>query len=513
MAIDATIAAGQPPQPLLQGLAQATGLRGQMLQQNQLTQQMGANQATSQAMQQAYDPATGKIDMNKLTGLMSQDPRAAYNLLPTQNAILENQQKQLGLDSGQFDLALKRTNYLQGQLGSLMQKPNLSGQDFINMAAEGVKSGLFPADQAVRTLQSMPQDPSQLKDWGKQLFMQQADNASRLQMMMPQNSQVGTGDATHFVSTDPITGRPTDMGQMQQSMAPGDANSLVPVYNDVTGQMDYKTKQQVSQGVQQPQQQGSTLGLPGTGSNGRYPSPQGQGQMPGGQSGFAAGPALGAAGAADVMGKGSAEGALNLQSQASGAPDRIRFMQDMTQNLEHFNSGPAAGWTAQAKALGLQLAPGMAQAAGVDPESVANKEEFTKYAAQLAMNSMKGMGSGTDSQLATTVSGNPHADLSKLGLQQILQVLTGTERATMAKNQAWQQAGVPPQNYGKWESTWNAQIDPRVFVTPEMSQAQVATMYKGLKAADQARFKSSLRTAIDAGIIPNPAVASQAQAQ
>lgn len=502
MAIDPNIAIGAAPQNPAQFIGNMVGLKGQVLQQNQLQQQMGANQATSAAMQQSYDPATGRIDTNKLTAILSQDPRAAYNLPTIQNQILEQQQKQIGVDTGQFDLALKKTNYLQGQLGSLMSKPDLSQQDFINLAAEGVKNGLFPADQAVRQLQSLPQDPSGLKQYAQQMFMQQADNAARLQMMMPQNSAVNTGGGTQFVSTNPMSGQVTLQGGLQNTLTPGEASTPTPYYNQATGQQMTVPRSQYNE-MTNPQ--GSTMGLLGTGTNGRYPQAQGApGAVPAqGAPGLAAGPSLGATAAAESLGKSNADQITKLQVNADSSPQRVMFLQNMAHDLQDFTAGPGADWTAKANALALQISPEIAKAVGVDPQAVASKEAFTKYATNLALNTAQGMGGAADS-ISSAIAGNPHAGLSTLGNQQIIQVLTGLERATQAKNLAWQTAGVPPQDYGKWATQWNKDIDPRVFAVPEMPQADVSKMYNGLKPADQKRFKSSLRTAIDAGIVQLP---------
>jgi hypothetical protein len=502
MAIDPSIVAGQAPQNPLQAIGSAVGLRGQMLQQQMMQQQMGANQATSQAMQQAYDPATGRIDTNKLAAIMSQDPKAAYNLLPTQNAILENQQKQLGIDTGQFDLALKRNNYLQGAMAPLANKANVTQQDFINVAADMVKNGLIPPDMAVKQLTGLPSDPQALQATAKQMFFQSQDAAGRLQMLMPQTGVLNNGQSNYFTSRDPMTGAVTINGQIANQMTPGEAASPVAGFDPRTNTPINMT---TAQFAAQAQGQQPGQGMPG--GNGRYPGNAPQGQAPGGMPpmGVPTGPALGAAGAAEVMGKGSAEDALNLQRQASGAPDRVRFLQDMTADLNHFESGPAADWTAKAGALVQQLAPGMAASVGIDPQSIASKESFTKFAAQLAQRSAQTLGGGTDAQLANAVAGNPHADLSKMGLQQIMQVLIGTERATQAKNLAFKQSGLPAQAYGDWEAkAWNSQVDPRVFVTPEMTQAQRAAMYDGLKPAEQQKFMDSYRTAIQAGIIQRP---------
>ena len=506
MAIDASIAAGQAAPNVLQSLMGVTQLKGAMLQQQQLNQQMGANRATSAAMQQAYDPATGRIDTNKLTAILSQDPDAAYNLPTVQGQILEQQNKQLEFDKNKFDLGVKQNNYFKNQFAPLAARGNVTPQELSRIGAGMVKDGLLSVEDVVRGMQDIPQDQAGRDAWVKQRYIQSLDNASQLEAMMPKTQVLNNGPTQQIVAIDPMTGRPTVTGTIQNGMDPNTASSPVPAYDRTTGAPVNLTREQFQQQANGGMQPGSTIGLPGTGTNGRYPGQQPQGQAPGGPAmGVQTGPSLGQTAAAETLGKGNAENILSLQDRASGAPDRIRFLQDMTSNLDHFNSGPTSGWTAQAKALFLQLAPDTAKKLGVDPQSVASKEEFTKYAAQIAMSAMKGMGSGTDSQLATAVSGNPHAELSKLGLQEMMKVITGTERATMAKNLAWQNSGISPDKYGKWEAQWNNDIDPRVFVTPEMTQEDRAKMYNGLKPADQKRFASSYKTAVDAGIIQRPA--------
>ncbi|MNN68901.1 hypothetical protein D3C81_1846440 [compost metagenome] len=85
-----------------------------------------------------------------------------------------------------------------------------------------------------------------------------------------------------------------------------------------------------------------------------------------------------------------------------------------------------------------------------------------------------------------------------------MKVLIGTERATQAKNQAWQESGEQPQNYGKWSAQWNKEVDPRVFVAPEMTQEERAKMFKGLSEKDRATFSRSYNNAVRSGIIQRP---------
>jgi hypothetical protein len=502
MAIDASIAVGQQAPNMLQSLMGATQLKGAMLQQQQLTQQMGANRAISAAYQQATDPATGQVDQNKLLGLISQDPNAAYNMPAVQSQILEQRNKQLEFDKNTYDLAVKRTQHLQNGLGSLMNKPDLSQQDIIELGSRAIKDGTATPEQTVRYLQGMPSDPSKLKEWTQQKWIQSLSDDAQLKAMLPQTQILNTGGQQQILNIDPLTGQPRVAGALQNTMDPNTASSPVAAFDQSTGAPINLTREQFANQAA-GQQPGSTLGLPGTGGNGRYPGAQPQ--QPGGPaSGVQTGPALGQAAAAETMGKGAAEGAIGLQQAAETSPQRVYFLQDMLSNLGKFESGPNADWAAKANALALQLAPGMAQKLGVDPQAVASKEEFAKFATNLAINSTAQLGGGTDSKLAAAVAGNPNASLSKLGNEQIMKVLIGTERATQAKNDAWQSSGEQPQNYGKWSAQWNKSVDPRVFVAPEMTQEERAKMYKGLSEKDKASFSRSYNNAVRSGIIQRP---------
>lgn len=500
MAIDASIAAGNPAPNILQSLMGATQLKGAMLQQQQLTQQMGANKAISSAYQQATDPTTGQVDQNKLLGLISQDPNAAYNMPAVQSQILEQRNKQMEFDKNQFDLADKRTKAIKSTMGAFLNDPGVTPESLQSSIARVVKDGLATPEQAIRYMQSMPTDPSKLQGWVRQNYIQSLTDEAQLNAIRPQTQVVNTGGQQQVLNIDPLTGQPKLAASLQNTMDPNTASSPVPAFDPRTGAPMNITRDQFAG------QAGGQQQMPGAPGSGRYPGAQQPGaQMQGAPAmGVQTGPAIGQAAAAETVAKGSGDAVLNLQNQAEGSPQRVYFLQDMMANLPKFNSGPTSDWTAKANALALQLAPGMAAKVGIDPQAVASKEEFSKFATNLAINSTSGMGAGTDSKLATAVAGNPNASLSSLGNEQIMKVLIGTERATQAKNQAWQSAGVQPQDYGKWSAQWNKDIDPRVFVTPELTQAERSKMYNGLKPADQARFLDSYRTAIDAGIIQRP---------
>lgn len=489
MAIDPSIALGGQQPNILQNLLGVQQFKGAQLQQQQVDQAMRANSAVSQAYQAATNPQTGEVDQNALIAAISQNPDAAYNLPTIQGQLLEQRNKQLEFDKNQFELAQKRTTALKNGLGSFINKPDLSQKDIIGMIATGVKDGTATPEQAVRYMQDMPSDPAKLREWATQKYLQSLGDDAQLKAMLPQTQILNTGGQQQILNIDPLTGQPRVAGNLQNTLSPEAASTPTTVFNPQTGAQEIIPRSQFVAGAQGVAPGGAPM-------SGRYP-----GQAP---QTFQAGPSLGQAAAAETLGKGSAEGALSLQQTAEGSPQRVYFLQDMMAQLPKFESGPTADWTAKANALALQLAPGVAAKMGIDPQSVASKEEFTKFATNLAINTSAGLGAGTDSKLATAVAGNPNASLSKLGNEQIMKVLIGTERATQAKNMAWQNSGEQPQNYGKWSAQWNKDVDPRVFVAPELTQAERVKMFKGLSEKDRAAFSRSYNQAVRDGIIQRP---------
>lgn len=529
MTIDTSIITGATQVNPVQALSQGLAVKGQMLQQSQLQQQIASNQAASGAYKAATDPNTGQVDYNKLTAILSQGP-AAYNLPAIQGQITDQQNKQLELQKNTYDLAVKRTQHLQNGLGILMANPNATQQDYINLGAQAVKDGTATPSQTVQYLQQMPSDPAQLQAWGKQKWLQSLDDDAQLKALLPQTQTVNTGATTQFIKTDPITGNPTLAGNLQNTMSPGDAATPTAVFDPSTNTMRDVTKQQFSGLANGVPQAGISAPSPQPSGNGRYPTQNGGQPLPAmgqgasmpfaappaspvsnqqqmaapGPVGVQTAPALGAQEAANVTAQGAATSALNLQHAADAAPQSIYQLQNMRSALGDISTGPNADWLGKAKALALQVSPGLAQSIGVDPQNVASQEEFKKFATQLAQGSASALGEGTDTKLASAVAANPNTALSSLGNQQIINVLIATQRANQAKNMAWQNSGMQPQDFNKFSSQWNEQVDPRIFVGPEMSAQERFAMRNSLSAKDKLSFDNSYNAAVQSGLIQRP---------
>lgn len=488
MPIDPNIALQASQQPnLLQTLAGATQLRGQIQQQQ-------ANQAASAAYKNATDPTTGQVDYNALTAALSQGP-AAYNLPQIQAQINEARNSQLTYDKNKLELAGKRLDYLSGGFGGLLASGNITPGSIMGIATQGIKQGLFTAEDAVNFTQDMPTDPSQLANWAKQKFVGFSQDTDRLKTILPQTQTVNNGAGNTILSIDPLTGQPRGSSTfIPNAPSPEFQQSLKQVYNPATGAMEYATQQQVAAqaGVGQPM--GAAPGqTPGGLGNGRIQPQQGAAQ---------AAPAIGAQTAAETVAKGAADNVLALQSQADAAPQAIYQLQNMKAAIKDFAPGPTADWSGQAKALALQVSPDLVKKFGlVDPQSVASQEEFKKFSTQLAQGLSATLGSGTDAKLASAVAANPNTGLSKLGNEQIIDVLIASQRGLQAKNLAFQNSGLPPQDYNKFSTDFNKQIDPRVFAAQDMDRDHMAKMLQSLSPRDQEAFKKSYNLARYNGLI------------
>lgn len=482
MAIDASIPLStNNGGNLLQTLGMATQLR-------QAIDQQAANRAVSEAYKANTDQY-GRINYDALTAALSQGP-AAYNIPQIQAQINEARTNQLNFDTKQIEQAAKRTEFVSNGFGGLLASNNITPAAIMQLASSGIRQGLFTPQDVMNVTGDMPTDPAALRDWVKQKYVGFSSDTDRLKTLLPQTQTINTGAQQVLASIDPLTGQPTGATTVfNNELSPEAASQPTQIFDPASGTMRNVTRRQFAQlaggGGSLPAVSGTQLGgAPGGLGTGRI-------NPVSGAPGIQAAPALGSAEAAQVVGKGAAEQSLALQSQADAAPQAIYQLQNMRKALDDINTGPNADWRAQAQALALGVAPEIAQKVGVDPQKVASLEEFKKYSVQLAQATAAGLGDGTDSKLASAVAANPNISLSKLGNQQIIDVLIATQRANQAKNMAWQNSGLPPEQFNKFSTQWNKEIDPRVFAAQDMSNDQVWKMVDTLTKREQEAFMRS----------------------
>lgn len=502
MAIDASIAAGQAPGSLLQTLAGATALKGQIQQQQ-------ANTAASAAYKQATDPATGKVDFGALQAALAQGP-GAYNLPQIMNQLQQTKNAGQQFDQGQLEMGLKRQTALANGLGGLISTNNLTPQGLMSVGVQAIKGGIATPQQVSDFLAGAPTDPAQLPAWIQQQHVAASSNIEALQAYQPKTQVLDNGAYQSILSIDPRTGQPVQGGQstvVQNQMAPGDAQSPMQVFNPATNAMEFKTKAQIAaaaqgQGqMQQPQTPYTPDTSGGSMGSGRL---QPITQPPAQGGGLQAAPALGTAEAAGVLGRGQGEDIMALRKQADSAQQAVYQYQNMRSALADINTGPGADMRNQAAAFATMISPDIAQRFGLDPQKIASQEEFHKFATQATQATLAGLGAGTSDLLASSVAANPNTQLTKLGNLQILDVLQAGQQALIAKNQAWQDAaarGKQPSEFNKFSTDWVKDIDPRVFTAQNMDNAHVQKMVESLSPKEQQRFAESWMKASQAGYV------------
>ncbi|MCW5141057.1 hypothetical protein [Burkholderia cenocepacia] len=496
MPIDASIPLGgtaqqQPINPL-QAMSQMIAARGNMLQQGALQAQMGANVAQSEAIRNATDPTSGRTDWARAQSLLAQDPRGAYNAPQFAKSVQEMQHGQVKFDADKFDLAVKQVSSLRQQLGGLMADPRFGKGDMTaaigDLVLKGIDNGTIPPEMAARELDSIPRDPAQQAQFIRNHWMASLKGEVQLQALKPDVQTIDTGGAINIVPIDPMTGAPKGATSFQKSLTPGEAAQRVQTFQD---------------GQPGTVAMGSLVGGGAGGfGDGSYAGGAGGGGAPGGF--LPTGPALGQEAAASTLGTEMGKAVANLSAQAEAAPQRVYMLQELQRTAKDFTPGATADWSLQAKNLASSIAPDVAAKIGIDPAKIASQQEFNKYATQLAIAQAGTLGAGTDSKLATALSGNPNQKMNGLSVDHLTRAMIGMERATQAKNAAWQQAGLGPDKFGQWSAQWNRAVDPRVFVVDQMDRAAAQKMIKSLSPKDRDAFAASYRAAVGAGILPHP---------
>ncbi|AOJ31424.1 hypothetical protein [Burkholderia metallica] len=418
-----------------------------------LQQQLDANRAVSAAYQQATDPNTGKVDNNKLMGIISQDPRAAYNMSQIAQGINTQQKQQIDIDTSKLDQAIKAQSGLRQGLGSLLTKPDLSPQDVMQFATTQLQAGSITPQVFQAEMQSMPSDPQALRGWLQQHYMSALSGETQLNAMMPKYAQVNTGPATVAVNQNPLAaggGVGTVGYTVQNGLSPSEALAPGLTLNQ-NGQPTTYTKGQMA-GGQVPQQ-------------------------PGG--GYATGAPMGAQGIADDAAK--RYGAL--QQAASQAKPMMQTYDLAADNLRQTIAGRGASAALNVPALlntfGIQ--------AGAD--KVKNNQLLVNYLNSAADQAASSLGlSGSDARLAAAKAGQPDPNnMNAPALLESIQHVKGLQQALLDRQQATTnflaQNGNNTSQLPQFEAKWNQSFNPDVSYIRSLGDpaAQQAAMQK-LKA-------------------------------
>ena len=449
---------------------------------------------------------------------------AASNSPDNLNSWLTAARQGQALTASQYELSQKHLGALNGLAASVLADPTT--ENATQRISDGLMTGVImpdDANQELAKINSFGGDPQKITQWAYQHVGTIMNVKELMQQRYGEPGTVDDGQSVNPVvtRTGPQAGvYPAGGNAMRKFMNPGEAAAPTD-YTRQDGTVVHTTRRGYGQAV------GDTAGLPPVsgapqpgdvvrnpiGSGGASPSPTiagaGAGSAP--QQAFGAqgrpvphatvgqpqsgtvpglpGPAPGYLDAAKVAGTASAEQGVALQKAADGAPVRKAMLANLNDDLDKFTSGPGADWQQVGKAWANRNV--LPQSMQFDPQSIASQEAFNKQSTQLAQQQFAALGgTGTDQQLSSSFKANPNQALSKLGNQQIIQLLRGNEDALSAKATAWQdwQQRYGANSYGAFQQDFNKSYNPRVYQAMYMSPDQIGAMRKNMSPAEQQQF-------------------------
>lgn len=446
-----------PQNNAISQFGQMAGAANSMMQNRIMQEQFRTNMATGQAYRQALDPATGQIDPRLLASGIANSP-AAYNLPQVMQQVQQQKQADVALQSSEFELQNKRLGALRTALSSVVANPNATQGDYLRAGSQLVASGIVTPKMLADTFSTMPKDPKELRVWGTDHL---------LNVMSAQERMTAAYGTPQMQAGVDAQGRPM---QMPISISPIAGVNTLPVNG----------------GAQPGQPQGGAPGMPPQGAPGGVPVSQNQQGAKGIVTGLAPGEAA-------SMEK-SAAAYQALQDDVGGSAQRVFQLGEALNGLQGTNTGPGTEW--RNNVLSYALAAG---APGIDPKDVASYDKAMKYLTQSASATAGAMGS--DSKLATALTGNASTSISNMAAQDVVKANIALERIKQAQADVFGKTGALPGEFSKWSVQWNKNVDPRAFALDMMDVKDRAKLIEGLKSAEKQKFVDSVKLALGSGLI------------
>lgn len=171
--------------------------------------------------------------------------------------------------------------------------------------------------------------------------------------------------------------------------------------------------------------------------------------------------------------------------------------------LPEGSTGPTAPMVQRLNEFVWGLSPTLARWSGVDPKNMQDWGQLQKYLVSGTQQQANRVGgAGSDFQLATAITGNPHASINDLTNKQVVAMNIAVQKAEAAQTLAAGKKG-GPLGYLDQRALMARNLDIRAFLAPDQLQKLKLT------PAERANFNRSYDIGVKAGILDNP-IASKA---
>jgi transposase-like protein len=511
MGIDPSIPlrAGQGVQPMANPLVMANQImQFKTGQQNLLNQQSTA--AANGDMQQAIDPATGKLDPLKYNQLLAADPRAARSMQASSQAGASNAQTTIANTGALQQQAFQRFTVTGNALGSLLAtgKP-ITPKDVTNVVGDLVASPDHPmnAQEGAQLIaQAHGMNPDQLTQAvrARYAFAQQSAAALAAQVAMANNGQQQVP-----VNTNPIAG---PVGQMQgnpvqnrlgpealATQIPGqDANGqpITRALGSVLGQEGASTGAPAQPSPQQLMAQATQMANQGgPGAN----APQAQawlqqqmqarGMNPEPAGAIANGPAPGVTQAAATTAQNSATQGNALTNDMVAIPQQRAALSQIAAEINSANPGPLNEQLTKIGGVLTQLGYPSDQATGAQ---LMHKASALNAISSVANN----LGVPTDGKMQEVMAATPNATMTPEAAKAATGMLQGLLDYKQAKGTAWQQyqAQNGPTSFPQFLQEWNKAVpNASAFQFQHLPQKEQQKYWQSLDKADKQSLLDSMK--------------------
>jgi hypothetical protein len=451
-----------------------------------------------------------KAGQNSFLDTMSQVQ--ALKNAGVQNQLLqtETQRQGVGLSQDKITLAHQGFQWLSQGLGSLAQDPRIAtpaGPAMLKQfAAQGVQQGWLTPDVANAEIANMPTDPAQLPQYVQNLNVRAQDAAGQFAQIYGTPGTIPNGNNIIPVATSPIMGVKRIGANIPMQTSPGERAQLVPG-TDAQGRPTLTPAATVLQnaGMNPLNAQPLTAPAPSP-ANQLQPYPQGQapvpaGQAPGNGGSVPMGPPAGVVGAQTKAADISAE---KYSTDAAAQTNYQQNIMPIQQAYEHVKAlgttgiGPGSEELNQAKSFLVTMGV-------INPDAqLSDFDQANKYLSA----AMRSNGyTGSDAQLDAAAKASPTMKTSQGAALAVLQKTAAMARMQNAQVQAFQASGQGPESYSKWAAGWNAKQNAAAYAFDMMDPTQRQAYVKTLSASELTKFKASLGTAMQLGLVTPPQAA------
>jgi hypothetical protein len=422
-----------------------------------------------------------------------------------QNQLLqtEAQRAGVGLSQDKINLAHQQFGQLSSFLGSLAQDPRIStdaGPGLLKQAtAQAVQQGWITPDIANSEIANMPTDPAQIPQYLQSLNTRIQDAAGQFSKIYGEPTTISNGSQTLPVTASPITGIRPIAAPITQTLSPESRATLVPGTN-AQGQPTLTPAATILQGsglnpmTVQPQTapNGPVNRLVPFDQNNPAPVQSAQGGS------VAMGPPAGQVEAQTQAAK------VSSDKYSADAAAQTNYQQSILPIEQAYKSVKALGTTGVGPGSEElnQMKSFLVTVGFMNPtENLKDFDEANKYLTQMARST--GF-TGSDAQLAAAQQASPSMKTSNGAALAVLQKAASLARMQNAQVRAFEASGQGPEKYSKWATNWNSSQNPVAYAFDMMTPEDRLAYVKTLKDADLAKFKASLKTATDLGLVTPP---------